>query len=248
MYISMGEGLGQDHATIPPCDKIESATLKVPFRINFDDFLKLVCCAVGRWMPFRSDHPPGRLARCFVKKHEALLWDLHTEMFVKKIPCVELKAQYCRQKGVTTDVTISLRRFVGAACPPSSLCKTGACNPSVVCPPNSRSSQSQDPRSFSAKCMATDKLTRSICDNAKKICKIADDLNDPWSRDKCEKGRVSCEAALQRSKNCDMVMDCRNGTCIPRPRWEVEPWPPQSAIHGLPNVGTNHSHRAGRIP
>src|SRR6185312_17127562 len=142
----------------------------------------------------------------------------------------------------------NLRRFVGTACPPSSLCKTGVCNPSVVCPSNPPSSQSQDPRSYSAKCMATDKLTRSICDNAKKICKIADDLNDPWSRDKCEKGRVSCEAALQRSKNCDMVMDCRSGTCIPRPRWEVEPWPPQSAFHRLPNVGTNRSHRAGRVP
>jgi hypothetical protein len=227
MYISIGGGLGQYPATIPSCDKIESATLRVPFRINFDDFLKLVCCAIGRWMPFRTDRPPGRQAWCFVKKYEALLWNLHTEMFVKKFLCVELKAQYCRRKGVTTDVTITLMKFLGTACPPSSLCKVGVCKPSVVCPP---SSQPPDPRTFSAKCMATDKLTKSICDNAKKICKIADELNDPWSRDKCEKARASCEAALQNSKNCDMVTDCRSGTCVRRPRWEVEPWPPQSVL------------------
>lgn len=134
MYISIGERLGQGQATIQSCDKIEPTTLRVPFRINFDAFLKLVCCAIGRWMPFRTDHPPGRQAWCFVRKHEHLLWDLHTEMFVKKIPCVELHAQYCRQKGATIDVTITLKQFLGTACRPSSLCKTGVCDPSVVCP------------------------------------------------------------------------------------------------------------------
>jgi hypothetical protein len=230
MYISLGRGLGQYPPTIPSCNKIESATLRVPFRINFDDFLKLVCCAIGRWMPFRTDRPPGRQAWCFVKKHEALLWNLHTEMFVKKHACVELKAQYCRRKGVTTDVTITLTKFFGTACLPSSLCKAGVCKPSVWCPPIPPSSQPPDPRSFSAKCMKTDELTKRICDNAKKVCKIADELNDSWSRDKCEKARASCEAALQNSKNCDMVLDCRSGTCVRRPRWEVEPWPPQSVV------------------
>jgi hypothetical protein len=216
MYIQMIEGLGQTQPTIQPCDKIERATLRVPFRIKFDDFLKLVCCAIGRWMPFRTDHPPGRHAWCFVKKHETLLWDLHTEMFVKKIPCIELQARYCRRKGATIDVTITLRQFLGTTCRPSSLCKNGACNPTVVCPPSTQPPE-LDPRS--SRCKEVDKLTRNICDNAKEMCKLADEVNDPWSRDKCEKARVECGAALQRSKSCDIVMDCRSGICVPRPRW-----------------------------
>lgn len=204
-----------DLGSLQPCDKTEPATLRVPFRIDFDEFLKLVCCAIGRWMPFRTDRPPGWRARCFVKKHEPLLWDIHTEMFVKRIPCVELQAQYCRRKGVTTDVTLMLKQFLSTACPPSSLCKTGVCSPSVACAPITKSPENA-PRS--PRCKRVDKLTRSICDNAKKICKLADDLNDPSSRDKCEKARASCEAALRRSKSCDTIMDCRSGVCVPRPR------------------------------
>ena len=211
MYVMSGEGLGQVTATTQPCDKIEPATLRVPFRIDFKDFLKLVCCAIGRWMPFRTDRPPGRQAWCFVNKHEALLWDLHTEMFVKKIPCVELQAQYCRRKGATIDVKITFKQFLVTACRPSTLCKAGVCVPSSVCPPGSRSlppPPELDPRS--PRCRQVDKLTRSICDNAKTICKIADELQDPSSRDKCEKARTSCEAALQRSKLCDSVTDHRH--------------------------------------
>lgn len=210
MYIRTSAELGQDLTTMQPCDKIESATLRVPFRINFDDFLKLVCCAIGRWMPFRTEHPPGRQAWCFVKKQETLLWNLHTEMFVKKIPCVELQAQYCRRKGATTDVKLTLKQFLSTACRPSSLCKPGVCLPSVQCPPSSQPlpHPELDPRS--PRCKQVDKLTRSICDDAKKICKIADELNDPWSQDRCEKARASCAAALQRSKNCDTITDHRH--------------------------------------
>jgi hypothetical protein len=209
MYIRTGDGLGQGQATLQPCDKSEPATLRVPFRINFDDFLKLVCCAIGRWMPFRTDHPPGRQAWCFVKKHETLLWNLHTEMFVKKIPCVELQAQYCRRSGTTIDVTITLKRFLETACRPSSLCKAGVCAPSVLCPPSPQPPHPElDPRS--PRCKQVDKFTRSICDDAKKICKIANELNDPLSRERCEKARASCEAALQRSKSCDSVTDHRH--------------------------------------
>jgi hypothetical protein len=198
--------------TIQPCDKIEPAVLTVPFRIDFGDFLKLVCCAIGRWMVFRTDRPAGRQAWCFVKKHEALLWDLHTEMFVKKIPCVELRAQYCRRGGATIDVRIALKRFLNRACRPSSLCRTGVCDPSLVCPPSAQPHPELDPRP--AKCKTVDALTRSICDNAKRICKIADELNDPSSRDKCEKARTSCKEALERSKSCGSVTDHRH---VPAP-------------------------------
>ncbi len=206
--------LGEDQTTIQPCDKIEPAVLTVPFRIDFGDFLKLVCCAIGRWMPFRTDHPPGRQAWCFVRKHEALLWDLHTEMFVKKIPCVELQAQYCRRGGATIDVRITLKRFLNRACRPSSLCRTGVCDPSLVCPPSTQPPlhPELDPRP--PKCKTVDGLTRSICDNAKRICKIADELNDPSSRDKCEKARASCKEALERSKSCGSVTDHRH---VPAP-------------------------------
>ena len=202
MYIHTNAGLGQDTSTILPCDKIESATLRVPFRIDFAEFLNLVCCVIGRWMPFRTDSPPGRQAWCFVKKHETLLWDLHTEMFVKKIPCVELQAKYCRRKGATIDVTITLKRFLSTACRPSTHCKPGVCNPSsIVCPPSTRpSSPESDPRRLT--CRTVDGLTKSICDNAKRICKIAEELKDPASRAKCEEARAKCADALQRSKNC----------------------------------------------
>lgn len=210
MYISTGGGLGQAPAPIQTCDKIEPAVLSVPFRIRFDEFLKLVCCAMGRWMVFRTDTPPGRQAWCFVKKHEDLLWDIHTEMFVKKIPCVELQAKYCRRNGTTVDVSLALKQFLNTACRPSSLCKPGVCNPSsITCPPNISVLPSElDPRS--SKCRQVDKLTRSICDNAKQICKLADELNDPWSRDKCEKAREACKAALGNSKKCGIVTDRRN--------------------------------------
>jgi hypothetical protein len=208
MYIHTSERLGQHQATVQPCDKIEAATLRIPFRINFDDFLKLVCCAIGRWMPFRTDHPPGRQAWCFVKKHETLLWDLHTEMFVKKIPCVELRARYCRRRGATIDVTITLRQFLATACRPSSLCKAGICDPSFLCPQRPPLPPELEPRT--SRCKAVDMLTKSTCDNAKRICKIAEELNDPSSRASCEKARASCEAALQRSKRCATVTDHRH--------------------------------------
>ena len=204
--------LGEDQATIQPCDKIEPAVLTVPFRIDFGDFLKLVCCAIGRWMVFRTDRPAGRQAWCFVLKHEALLWYVHTEMFVMKIPCVEFRAQYCRRGGATIDVRIALKRFLSRACRPSSLCRTGVCDPSLVCPPSVQPHPELDPRP--AKCKTVDALTRSICDNAKRICKIADELNDPSSRDKCEKARTSCKEALERSKSCGSVTDHRH---VPAP-------------------------------
>jgi hypothetical protein len=135
MYIPIGEGLGQDQATAQPCDKIETATLRVPFRDNVDDFLKLVCCAIGRWMIFRTDQPAGRQAWCFVKKNETLLRSVHDKMSASKFPCVELQAQYCRRRGATIDVTITKWKSLPTACRPSSLCKPGVCNPSVACPP-----------------------------------------------------------------------------------------------------------------
>lgn len=206
MYISMGEWLGG--LPTEPCDKIEPALLRVPFRIDFGDFLKLVCCAIGRWMVFRTDQPPGRQAWCFVRKHEALLWELHTEMFVKKIPCVELQAKYCRRRGATVDVTLTLKQFLSTACLPSSLCKPGVCNPSLVCPTQPSPPSELDPRPL--KCRSVDGATRNICDDAKKICKLAAQLNDQWSRDKCEQARASCEAALGRRKSCGSVTDHRH--------------------------------------
>lgn len=206
MYLSAGEPLAAD----PTCDKIERAVLTVPFHIDFAEFLKLVCCAVGRWMPFRTDKPPGKQARCFVVKHEKLLWQLHTEMFVDKVPCVELQARYCRRGGSTIDVTLAFKRYLSTACRPSSLCAAGVCDPSVKCPPSTQSPTSAefDPRP--SKCRTVDGLTTSICDNAKKICKIADEMNDPWSRGKCEQARTACKAALERSKTCGSVTDQRH--------------------------------------
>src|SRR5262245_57657308 len=116
MYILPGASLGQAPAPSPAptlktgaCDKVEWAAMQVPFHIDFAAFLNLVCCAVGRWMPFRTDVPPGRQAWCFVKRHEAFLWEIHTEMFIKKIPCVEFQTRYCRSGkwDATIDVVIT---------------------------------------------------------------------------------------------------------------------------------------------
>jgi hypothetical protein len=215
MYIRKKEGLGEGQ-TMAGCDKIESVTLRVPFRIDFNDFLKLVCCAVGRWMPFRTEDRPGRQAWCFVKKHETMLWDVHTEMFVKKTSCVEFLARYCRRRGATIDITLALKRFLDTPCRPSSLCKPGVCVPSVVCPAGSQPPPPSELDPRPPKCKTVDGLTRNICNDAKRICKLADELNDPLSREKCEKARESCKAALERSKTCGSVTDHRH---IPAPTW-----------------------------
>lgn len=67
---------------------------------------------------------------------------------------------------------------------------------------NSAISPTQPALSRGVICKDIDTLKDSICSSAAKICKIADELNDPPSRDKCEKARVSCEAAQRRSKSC----------------------------------------------
>lgn len=145
MYIHKSEGLGLDQATTQPCDKIEFATLRVPFHPNVDEFLKNVCCAIGRWMIFRTDQPPGRQAWCFVKKNETFLKSIHAEMSPGSPlgwDCVDLQARYCRRGGATIDVTITKRTLLRTKCPTgwtgSSLCKPGVCNPSVVCPPTTQ--------------------------------------------------------------------------------------------------------------
>ncbi len=46
-------------------------------------------------------------------------------------------------------------------------------------------------------------LGDAICDNAESICGIADELNDPWAREKCDSAKASCREARQRCCRCD---------------------------------------------
>jgi hypothetical protein len=53
-------------------------------------------------------------------------------------------------------------------------------------------------------CKDTCTLSDSICDNAGKICEIAQDLggNDAWANEKCASGIASCDAARKRCCGC----------------------------------------------
>jgi hypothetical protein len=46
-------------------------------------------------------------------------------------------------------------------------------------------------------------LGNKICDNAERICNLADKLpGDPWARDRCQSGKRSCEAGRKRCCEC----------------------------------------------
>jgi len=46
-------------------------------------------------------------------------------------------------------------------------------------------------------------LADAICDDAKKICDLADELGgDAWATQKCESGKLSCEKSTQRCCEC----------------------------------------------
>lgn len=46
-------------------------------------------------------------------------------------------------------------------------------------------------------------LTDAICDDAKKICDLADQLGgDAWATQKCESGKLSCEKSTERCCEC----------------------------------------------
>lgn len=53
-------------------------------------------------------------------------------------------------------------------------------------------------------CGDTCKLSDSICDAAKRICDIADELADEWARDKCASATTACSAARDRCCNCTL--------------------------------------------
>lgn len=60
-----------------------------------------------------------------------------------------------------------------------------------------------DPRPKTPKCQDVCSLANAICENAGRICRIADDLgNDPWARDKCNSAKASCREAKKRCCKC----------------------------------------------
>jgi hypothetical protein len=54
----------------------------------------------------------------------------------------------------------------------------------------------------SAVCHDTCSIKDAICDNAESICRIADDLNDDWSAEKCHSAKASCREATERCCTC----------------------------------------------
>ena len=58
-------------------------------------------------------------------------------------------------------------------------------------------------RNPSATCSDTCQLSDSICDNAKKICDIANQLpGDDWAAKKCSEGNETCSAAKTQCCEC----------------------------------------------
>ncbi len=59
------------------------------------------------------------------------------------------------------------------------------------------------PPTPSASCDDVCKLGDAICDDARRICDLADQLpGDSWAADKCAGGKASCEHAKQRCCDC----------------------------------------------
>jgi hypothetical protein len=55
----------------------------------------------------------------------------------------------------------------------------------------------------STACQDVCRLDDSICDNAKKICELADQLpNDDWAAQQCRNARVTCEASHDKCCAC----------------------------------------------
>lgn len=51
-------------------------------------------------------------------------------------------------------------------------------------------------------CVDTCQIKGSICRNSKKICELADDLNDSWADEKCDSSKVSCDEAKEQCDDC----------------------------------------------
>jgi hypothetical protein len=63
-------------------------------------------------------------------------------------------------------------------------------------------SPSCKPHAKNDTCDTSCTLSNSICTNADKICRIAIDLDDDWSRGKCAKANKTCEASKTKCCGC----------------------------------------------
>jgi hypothetical protein len=68
------------------------------------------------------------------------------------------------------------------------------------------------PRAAKGACGDVCDLGDAICDNAESICAIADELDDPWARDKCDSAKASCREAQQRCCRCDKDLPPSTGS------------------------------------
>lgn len=60
-----------------------------------------------------------------------------------------------------------------------------------------------DPQPKTEKCKDVCSLADNICQNAGRICRIADELKgDEWARDKCTSAKASCRQAKERCCKC----------------------------------------------
>lgn len=118
------------------CDLLRLKILKVPVRASFDEFFKVVCCAIGRWTIFRKDK--GRRAWCFAKRNEGNLRLIYDRARATNMRCVKLYAIYCYRPRVqphrVIDVRIVAVQFLPATCRASSLCRyPGVCQGTRTC-------------------------------------------------------------------------------------------------------------------
>jgi hypothetical protein len=61
-------------------------------------------------------------------------------------------------------------------------------------------------------------LAEAICQNADKICEIAEDTGDDWSRDKCRAAKLSCAEAREVCTCCEKRQEnglLRGNPCAP---------------------------------
>lgn len=151
MYVATIEGFGNAKKSpdcppcpipsLDPCSKEIRRRLTVPFRSDLKDFLRQVCCAIGRFTIFRRDK--GYRAWCHVERNRSDLESLHR--FLQNLgyvdgECVTVIADNCVmvQKGQARVERVSIRGLLGADIPPSQrrMCRPSSrCTPSDVCCP-----------------------------------------------------------------------------------------------------------------
>jgi hypothetical protein len=118
---------------------------------------------------------------------------------------------HVRIEELDRDISAALAR--AQVRPPVPTCSSGTCAAAMSEPFSTPAiDPACHPRPSSHPCGEVCTLSRSICRNQERICRIAQRLPDNWAANKCIRARASCDAAHEACCSC---MQQRRGPPIP---------------------------------